>query len=102
VSKPPESVPSWNIYTPDFVETIFEFASGTLQDDGAVMLFLPDNPKTRRGVDKFAKVHGFQCFSDWWGVNELRLTSHRDINCTVSDIECDYGTCKFIVDIELP
>jgi len=86
VSQSPHVVPSWNIYSPDFVESIFEFASGTLQDNGAVMLFLPDNPKTRRGADKFAKVHGFECILDWWGVNELRLTSYKDINSTVSII----------------
>jgi len=60
VSQPLLTIPPWNTYTLDFVESIFKFANGTLQDNSTMMLFLRDNPKTCRGVDKFAKVHGFE------------------------------------------
>ncbi len=83
ISHPPLSVPYCNTYDDEFAEYIFEFASGSLQDDGAVMFFLPDNPKIRHMVDKDAKLHGFKMQTDWWGVNELRMTSHKDINCMV-------------------
>lgn len=83
ISDPPLSVPYWNTYDEEFAEYIFEFASGSLQDDGAVMLFLPDSPKIRHMVDKDAKLHGFKMHTDWWGVNELRMTSCKDTNFTV-------------------
>jgi hypothetical protein len=52
----------------DFVETIFAYSVQHLSDDGAILIFLPG----------WAQEYGYMQYKDWWGINELRLSSCRD------------------------
>ena len=79
-------VPSWNTLTEEWAEPIFEVARSHLQDDGAIFLFHPDIPHVREQTDSFAEAYGFTCLHDWWGINEMLLTSHLDNNKTVCKV----------------
>lgn len=84
ISVPSSTVPEWN--TPsadDFVEPLFAFAQDHLGDNAGVLLFVPENPATRKDVMAWASAYGYIPYKDWWGINELRLSSFRDPTRTV-------------------
>lgn len=84
ISNPATVVPDWNkTNVDDFVETLFAFAVQHLSDDGAILLFLPESPKIRKDVLRWAQEYGYLQYKDWWGINKLRLTSYRDSQRTV-------------------
>jgi hypothetical protein len=81
---PQSKVPDWNVVNDNWANPVFEFAQDVLQDDRAILLFYPDNPKLRASKDQAAEDFGFNCLYDWWEVNELLLTSYNNPDCTVS------------------
>jgi len=84
ISNPPSAIPEWNRTPADeFVEPLFAFAQEYLGDDAGVLLFVPESPAIRRDVLSWAEAYGYTPFKDWWGINELRLTSFRDPKRTV-------------------
>lgn len=85
ISSPSDFVPAWNqCNIDDFVETLFAYAVQHLSDDGAILLFLPESPLIRKDVLGWAQEYGYVQYKDWWGINELRLSSYRDLRRTVT------------------
>ena len=81
VSDPSYSVPSWNALDSDFLGELFDFADEILHDDGALLLFHPDdNGDIRESIEDHFAAFGFTIFKEWLGVNRLRLSSakHKD------------------------
>jgi hypothetical protein len=68
-------VPDWKVVKANWTKSIFKFAWVVFQDDRAIMLFHPDNPKLQATTDESAEDYGFSCLHDWWVVNELLLIS---------------------------
>lgn len=87
ISSPPTAVPSWNVYTPQFFGPLLEFAGKYVRDHGAVLIFHPENHLIRKTIVANAKQSGFVVYKDWWGINDLRLTSSFDHSRTVSFIK---------------
>lgn len=84
ISNPTNVVPEWNNTPADeFVEPLFAFAQDHVGDDGGVLLFVPESPAIRKDVLAWAKAYGYSAYKDWWGINELRLSSFRDPKRTV-------------------
>jgi hypothetical protein len=81
VSDPFYSVPSWNALDSDFLGELFDFADEILHDDGALLLFHPDdNGDFRESIEDHFAAFGFTIFKEWLGVNRLRISSakHKD------------------------
>lgn len=81
-------VPAWNLYTPQFLGPLLEFARKYIHDNGAVLMFHPENLLVRKTIVANAKQSGFVVYKDWWGINDLRLTSSFDPSKTVSVDAC--------------
>lgn len=81
---PPSTVLDWNkTDVDDFLETLFAYTVQYMSDDGAILLFLPESPSIRKDVLGWATAYGYSHHKDWWGINELRLTSFKDSFRTV-------------------
>jgi len=76
ISNPATIVLEWN-NTPanKFVEPLFAFTQEYVGDDGGVLLFIPECPAICRDVLSWAEEYDYSPFKDWWGINELRLSS---------------------------
>lgn len=84
ILNPPNSIPEWNkTDVDDFVEILFAYVVRYMSDDGAILLFLPKSPSIRKDVLGWATAYGYIQYKDWWGINELRLTSFKDPSRTV-------------------
>ena len=83
ISTPSSSIPPWNARHTGYVETIFEFASDFLQNDGALLLFLCDDRHLISDIFEQAHTYDFVLHKDWWGINDLGLASPKDSNSTV-------------------
>ena len=81
VSYPSYNIPTWNALDTDFLGELFDFADEILHDDGALLLFHPDdNGDFRESIQDHFAAFGFTIFKEWLGVNRLRLSSakHKD------------------------
>ena len=85
VSDPTSFVPEWNKLPERFVETIFEFASGLVHDNGVLHLFHPDDLQMKADIRGYLKAYHFSLFKEFMGVNRLQLTSTRNASKTVSE-----------------
>ena len=75
VSDPSYNVPSWNALDSDFLDELFDFADEILHDDGALLLFHPDdNGELRESIEDHFAAFGFTIFKEWLGINRLRLS----------------------------
>jgi hypothetical protein len=75
VSDPSYSVPSWNALDSDFLGELFDFSDKILHDDGALLLFHPDdNGDFRESIEDHFAAFGFTIFKEWLGVNHFRLS----------------------------
>ncbi len=94
ISNPSTIVPDWNkTDVDDFVEILFAYAVQHLSDDGALLMFLPESPSIRKDVLGWATEYGYKMYKDWWGINELRLTSFRDPARTVMTVSSPTSFC---------
>ena len=78
VSNPPSVVPPWNSRDPEYVVSIFEFASHYLQNDGALLLIHNNDRKLTADIFDQAETYDFVMHKDWWGINDLELASPTD------------------------
>jgi hypothetical protein len=81
ISDPSYSVPSLNALDSDFLGEFFDFADEILHDDGALLLFHPDdNGDLKESIEDHFVAFGFTIFKEWLGVNHLHLSSakHKD------------------------
>ena len=83
---PPNDIPAWNVYENSHIEALFEFADSLLHDNGVILIFLPESPSIKMDVKSYVASYDFKIFKDWWGINELRLTSLLCSDHTVSDV----------------
>ena len=75
VFDPSYNVPSWNALDSDFLDELFDFADEILHDDGALLLFHPDdNGELRESIEDHFAAFGFTIFKEWLGINRLRLS----------------------------
>ena len=98
VSDPASSILEWNKLPERFVETIFEFASGLVHDNGVLLLFHPDDLQMKADIRGYLKAYYFLLFKEFMGVNCLQLTSARNASKTVSE-SC---ILKFSMSLALP
>ena len=98
VSDPASSVPEWNKLPERFVETIFEFASGLVHDNGVLLLFHLDDLQMKADIRGCLKAYHFSLFKEFMGVNCLQLISARNASKTVSE-SC---ILKYFVSLALP
>ena len=96
VSDPASSVPEWNKLPERFVETVFEFASGLVHDNGVLLLFHPDDLQMKADIRGCLKAYQFSLFKEFMGVNRLQLTSARNPSKTVSE------SCILMLFFSLP
>jgi hypothetical protein len=88
VSESPSHVPAWNLLNEEeMIEPIFKFASEYVHDDGAILLFHPENGKVKEFTLERADTYGFCLLDSWMGVNELKLSSYKKSKRWVSFIE---------------
>jgi hypothetical protein len=84
MSSLPSSIPDWNQMHKDLLVSVFDFAGGHVHDDGVLLLFLPDDLKLKATLQGYMEAYHFSVYQEWMGVNQLRLTSARDVTTTVS------------------
>lgn len=75
VSNPPTVIPPWNSREKDYVYDIFYFASLYLQNDGALCIIYNNDQALATEILEEASATKFVLYKDWWGFNELGLTS---------------------------
>ena len=92
------SVPKWNKLPDRFVETIFEFASGLVHDNGVLLLFHPDDLQMKADIRGCLKAYHFSLFKEFMGINRLQLTSARNASKIVSE-SC---ILKLLLSLALP
>jgi hypothetical protein len=85
VSSPASSVPEWNKRGDDFLQMVFDFASGLVHDNGVLLLFHPDDLQIRADIRGCMKAYHFSLFKEFMGVNRLQLTSAKNASKTVSE-----------------
>lgn len=85
VSSPDSSVPDWNKRGGDFVQTVFEFATGLVHDNGVLLLFHPDDLQMKADIRGCMTAYNFSLFTEFMGINRLQLTSARNQSRTVSE-----------------
>ena len=91
VSVPPSHIPTWNVLNQEeVIEPIFEFASEYIHDDGAILLFHPENGKVKEFTLERAHTYGFRLLDSWMGVNELKLSSYKKPKRWVSSITISF------------
>lgn len=83
ISVPPFSIPSWNMRQESYFHDIFEVADDNVHDDGAFLLFFPDNNDLRMEIAGFCQTYHFKVYKDWWGFNGIPSTSSADHTRTV-------------------
>ena len=85
ISKPPSSIPSWNAKSDKFLLVLFSFCMQYLHDDGALLIFHPEDPKWTKELTTYFFNYNFKVGHEpWTCVNPLRLTNPRNPNKTVS------------------
>ena len=98
VSDPASSILEWNKLPERFVETVFEFASGLVHDNGVLLLFHPDDLQMKGDIRGCMKAYHFSLFKEFMGVNRLQLTSAMNASKTVSE-SC---ILKILLSLALP
>lgn len=96
VSNPSSLIPPWNVRkkallepedgetSEDFMQDLFDHADSYIHDDGALLLFYPDDQTLRREIAGYVERDGFKLFKEWWGINRLRLALPNNPTRTVS------------------
>jgi hypothetical protein len=74
-STPPSFVPTWNSFSPTYLDTIFNFAATRVHNSRAVIFFHADSLKINADLKGYLKACDFKIFKEWMGINRLRLTS---------------------------
>jgi hypothetical protein len=85
VSSPASSIPELNKRGDDFLQTVFDFASGLVHDNGVLLLFHPDDLQMRADIRGCMKAYHFSFFKEFMEVIRLQLTSARNASKTVSE-----------------
>ena len=98
VSDPASSIPEWNKLPERFLETIFEFASGLVHDNGVLLLLHLDDLQMKADIRGCLKAYHFSLFKEFMGINRLQLTSARNASKIVSE-SC---ILKYFVSLALP
>lgn len=75
VSNPPTQIPTWNAHVEGFLKFMIGFCGGYLHDDGAFLLFYPDNPQVRRELFSFFNKNKLKMKEEWTIVNSLHLSN---------------------------
>jgi len=73
VSQPSSLVPSWNEEVQGFLRLIIGFCGGFLHDDGALLLFYPDNPQIKKELFSFFNKNNLKMKEEWTIINSLHL-----------------------------
>jgi len=85
VSIPPSSIPSWNAKSDKFLLVLFSFCMQYLHDDGALLVFYPEDAKWTKELSSYFFNYNFKVGHDpWTCVNPLRLSNPRNPTKTVS------------------
>ena len=71
-------VPSWNEYSEQDTETLFEFAEKFLHKDGCILVTIPDVPKIRSDIVTYAHRYSFTMFCEWSVLNDIPLAGFGD------------------------
>ena len=72
------AIPEWNRRQTFYLENLFTFADANLHDDGVLLLMHPDDPELLKDIYGWAFTFDYSLAKDWWGLNELHLTSPTD------------------------
>jgi hypothetical protein len=85
VSSPATSVPEWNLVGDGFLDSVFDFASPHIQDDGVLLFFHSNTPKMKANIKGFMKAYHFSFFKECMKINHLQMTSGRDNSKSVNE-----------------
>jgi hypothetical protein len=86
VSSPSSQIPKWNAHVDGFLRIIVGFAGKYLHDDGALLLFYPDNPKVKKELFSFFKLNKLKMKVEWTIVNTLHLRQPLNASNLVSSL----------------
>lgn len=81
-------IPVWNQRQPPYLENLFAYAEKNLHDDAVLLLMHSDDPQLLREIHDWAFTYDFYVAKDWWGLNELHLTSAVDLTELVCYLTC--------------
>jgi len=73
LSKPMSQVPTWNVQVQDFLKLTIGFCGGYLHDDGALLLFYPENPQVKKELLSFLNKNNLKVKEEWTVINSLHL-----------------------------
>lgn len=88
VFNPPSQIPKWNAHVEGFLKYMISFCGGYLHDDGAFLLFYPDNPQVRRELFSFFNKNKLKMKDAWTIVNSLHLSNPVNPSKFVSRLAC--------------
>ena len=98
VSDPASSILEWNKLPERFVETIFEFASGLVHDNGMFLLFHPNDFQMKADIRGCLKAYHFSLFKEFELIHRLQLISAKNASKTMSE-SC---ILKLLLSLALP
>jgi len=76
-------ISKWNEYFDTWLESIFEFVDGHLQDDRALIIVHPYKAQAKSDIYTYVDPYGFRLQKEWWGMNHLYLTSPSNLSSTI-------------------
>lgn len=85
ISTESSTVPVWNALVPDFLKIVIGFSRKFMHDDGALLLFHPDNPQLKREIGSWLNNNNLKHKDDWMIVNSMHLTHPTTPDKYVSD-----------------
>ena len=83
VSTNANDIPSWNEYSEQNVETLFEFAEMFSHKDGCIFIMVPDVPVIKSDIATYANRYNFVVYREWAVFNELPFACFFDLRLKV-------------------
>jgi len=75
ISNMPSQIPHWNVNIPSFLHVMMAFSLNYLHDDGAFLLFYPNNSTLKREVVGFFKMYKLKPKDEWTIINCLQVAN---------------------------
>ena len=70
---------------------VFDLSTTHLQDDGAILFFYVDKSKLKMILKGFFMVYHFKVHKEWMELNQLKMTSAREVDKKLRDQNLQIG-----------
>lgn len=86
ISAPPAPIPTWNVFSTNWLVPVFDFAQEYLHDRGGILVMYPSSVPHKSHLLGCCQQYGFKVAQSWLGMNRLHLTLPSNPTMTVTYI----------------